>query len=327
MKMVKMLICFLCALLVFSSMPITAFASYGKIYVENEPALYVTFKDGEKPLVGAEFNLYMVADIDEDGNYFEKTGFEGFNIAELAKDVRNWRDLAQTLEGHVLKNNIAPIETLKTDENGELSFPENVEGFICGLYLLVGHAHEQDELIYQAESALVQLPANDPESEDWNYDVTIKPKYTSKPKEEESYITRKVLKIWKDEGLEHARPKEIEVTLLCDGKVYETVVLNRKNGWKYTWENLEENHHWNVTEKVPKGYSAKITKEGITFVITNTAEKEVPPTTPSKPNIPEKPDDPKLPQTGQLWWPVPALAFLGILFVSAGIILKKGGAK
>ena len=38
--------------------------------------------------------------------------------------------------------------------------------------------------------------------------------------------------------------------------------------------------------------------------------------TPSTP--PNKPGSPRLPQTGQLWWPVPVLAVLGLAFVAAG---------
>lgn len=43
--------------------------------------------------------------------------------------------------------------------------------------------------------------------------------------------------------------------------------------------------------------------------------------TPSKPPTPE---GPKLPQTGQIWWPVPVLFALGILLVVIGLLRRKG---
>lgn len=48
------------------------------------------------------------------------------------------------------------------------------------------------------------------------------------------------------------------------------------------------------------------------------------PTTPYSPSVPTKPSSPSLPQTGQLNWPIPVLAVLGILLFSAGWVLRFG---
>ena len=318
-KISKILICFLCALMVISAVSINAYAVSENIDLKNEPALFVEFFDGEKPLYGAKFDLFMIADIDEFGNYYPKAGFEKFDITTIGKNIEKWRELALTLEGYVLGEKISPVDSAVTDENGMAFFPQQSEHFVCGVYLLVGQPHTQDGLVYRAESAIVQLPMPSEEYDEWNYDVTVKPKYSFEPVGEEEYITRKVLKIWNDKGFESKRPKEIEVFLFCDGKLFDTVKLSAKNNWRYTWEKLEENHRWNVAEKIPEGYTVKITKEGITFVITNTAEKGTPP----PPQIPEKPDEPKLPQTGQLWWPVPVLFVIGTVFVALGVLRKR----
>lgn len=55
----------------------------------------------------------------------------------------------------------------------------------------------------------------------------------------------------------------------------------------------------------------------------DTAPKNLPgpeeePTTPTEPTEPSGPDEPELPQTGQMNWPVPVLAVLGMLLVAAG---------
>lgn len=48
------------------------------------------------------------------------------------------------------------------------------------------------------------------------------------------------------------------------------------------------------------------------------------PITPTEPTTPTTPTDPKLPQTGQLNWPVPLLALLGLLLFSIGWALRFG---
>lgn len=48
---------------------------------------------------------------------------------------------------------------------------------------------------------------------------------------------------------------------------------------------------------------------------------------PGKPQSPQTPQGPKLPQTGQLNWPVPVLAVLGLMLFSAGWLLRFGKKK
>ena len=150
-----------------------------------------------------------------------------------------------------------------------------------------------------------------------------------------------MLKVWEDGDGEN-RPESIQVQLLKNGEVAETVTLSAGNNWRYTWRNLSEKEDWRVVEKeTPKGYTVTVSQEGITFVMTNTqGEPEEPeePTEPEKPGEPEEPgvdipeepvpeesvpSGPKLPQTGQLWWPVPLLALAGMLLFLLGWIRKE----
>lgn len=59
------------------------------------------------------------------------------------------------------------------------------------------------------------------------------------------------------------------------------------------------------------------------FQIDGTPKVEVytPPTTPPTP--PGKPPKGKLPQTGQLWWPVPVMAIAGTVLIAAGLRAKR----
>lgn len=163
---------------------------------------------------------------------------------------------------------------------------------------------------------MVMLPTQDIEKNVCRYDVLVNPKFdSSEIPDTPSTITRKGLKVWDDAKDKDSRPTEVAVQLLRDGKVYDTKTLSTKNNWRYTWSGLDDRYTWSVVEKNYKGYTVRIEREGITFVITNTRSNGTP-DTPS-------PTDPKLPQTGQLWWPVPLLLMGGLLFLIIGVVCRK----
>ena len=105
--------------------------------------------------------------------------------------------------------------------------------------------------------------------------------------------------------------------------VYDTVRLNAKNSWRYTWSKLPKYDAngrritWTVTETAVGGYTVSIRQEGVTFVVTNSR-------TPSTPAQPSTPSGPSLPQTGTVWWPVGLLAVCGAALVLAGLRCGKG---
>lgn len=64
----------------------------------------------------------------------------------------------------------------------------------------------------------------------------------------------------------------------------------------------------------------------------DTAPKNLPgleaePTEPTKPTDPSEPTDPKLPQTGQTKWPIPVMAVVGMLLITAGLCMFISGKK
>lgn len=94
------------------------------------------------------------------------------------------------------------------------------------------------------------------------------------PDEPSSSITSvKVLKVWVDD--ESQRPDSIEIQILRDNEVYNTVELNAQNNWRYTWDSLSSDYTWQIVEKeVPAGYTVSTSNEGITYVVTNTYKTE-----------------------------------------------------
>lgn len=291
----------------------------GPIDLNRAVSLTVSCLDGDTPLVDAQFELYLVATSDEFGALTPVDSFGQFNVGIQGENDEAWRTLASTMEGYVLRDQLPPDGSGKTNADGLVSFPGGERPLTPGLYLVLGHRHTQDGKYYDPSPFLVMLPGLDGEENVWVYDVTANPKFDSRPvPAEPGTITRKVLKVWKDEGYENRRPQEIIVQLLCDGKVFDTVTLNGENDWRYAWTDLDERNQWTVVERELEDYSVEVTQEGITFLVTNTYKGSGTPETPGKPSEPE------LPYTGQLWWPVPVLFAAGLLLVVAGLLRRRG---
>ena len=89
-----------------------------------------------------------------------------------------------------------------------------------------------------------------------------------------------VQKVW-DDNENPERPEAVTVNLLQNGQVYMVATLSSNNNWKYTWINLPRvdatgaEYTYSVREIVVDGYTAEVTNEGNSFIITNRQE-EVP---------------------------------------------------
>ena len=301
----------------------------GSIDLTRKPTLTLTYRDGKTALSGAKFSIYRVADADETGELTVRSEFDEFDLDIRGKNDRRWREMAQTLESYVLRRELTPADSGKTDKTGMLTFPMQGKTLAAGLYLVIGERHTQGGNDYDAEPFFVLLPTQDLENNEWVYDVSANVKFGKTPVPDDGdTVTRKVLKVWDDDGAEDSRPQEITVELLRNGKVYDTVKLSEKNNWRYTWLDLDADTRWSVTEKTVSGYTVSITREGITFVVTNTKkpERTDTPDTPVKPSNPSKPSSPAkptLPQTGAVWWHVEALALSGLVFLILGALDRK----
>lgn len=319
-------------------LPVQALAA-GRIDLNHEETLTISYQDGDVPLAGAKFSIYLVATVDEYGELTTTEDFAQFHVNIRGENDEVWKTLASTLEGYVLRDGVTPTDTGKTDSEGRLTLPTGENRLTAGLYLVLGSRHSQRGSIYDAQPFMVLLPTLDKEANDWLYDVVVHPKFDKHDKpggSDDDSITRKVLKVWKDDGHEKERPKEAIVQLLRDGKVYETVTLNKANNWRHTWSKLDHDYTWTVVEQELDNYYTEVDREGITFVVTNTYTEDIPdnppPTGPSSPAepmqptepTPSKPNEPTLPQTGQLWWPVPVLMVAGLLLVVIGLIRRRG---
>lgn len=265
----------------------------------------------EYPCSNAAFSLYRVGDISGTGELSLSGDFRDYPLS-LNQDEAGWRSLAQTLETYAVRDHLQPLFSGVTDESGSLTYP----ALPVGLYLITGQRCTMGGNAYVPHPFLICLPNLEAENGPWLYDVTASPKFDVEPESPAGESTsRKVLKLWANDGNGQQRPASIEVVLLRDGIVWDTVTLNDGNAWRHTWEQLDQGRDWRVAEKsVPNGYRSTIEWEGTLFVITNTYQGNTPPD-PAK----------NLPQTGVLWWPVPLLACGGAGLFLMGWILRRRG--
>lgn len=239
------------------------------------------------PVSNMQVSLYRVAD----ENYNLVDSFSQYSI-DLKQDVQG---AANALENRILMDGIEADACVTSDSLSTANFT----GLTTGIYLVVGKEVFQDGVFYMPQVSLVSL------SGDLNVDL----KYETSDKPSRIHV----LKVWKRDS-KKSRPKSIEVCLLrSDGIVVDRVVLNSDNQWSYTWNHLSTLYTYRVMEtSVPSGYKESCTREKDTIVLTNTGNYT---------DKVEKKDE-ELPNSGQLWWPVPVLLFVGLVLFGLGRHLK-----
>lgn len=239
------------------------------------------------PISNMQVSLYRVAD----ENYKLVDAFSHYSI-DLKQDVQG---AANALENRILMDGIEADASNSSDSSYKASFT----GLETGIYLVVGKEVESNGVFYMPQVSLVSLSGD--LSVDLKVETNVKPSRIH------------VLKVWKRDN-KKSRPKSIEVCLLrSDGIVVDKVVLNSDNQWSNTWDHLSTSYTYSVMEtSVPSGYKESCTREKDTIVLTNTGS--------DKYRVEKK--DEVLPNSGQLWWPVPVLLFVGLVLFGLGRHLK-----
>lgn len=275
-------------------------------FAEENQYMHIIYADNENPLSDAHFSLYYLG-TDNNGALQPDGAFASYRCDFDISGAEERKLLAFTLEAYVLRDDITALYEGATDENGFADFggallPE-------GVYLLTGEKHCQYDKTYEAQPVIMTLPFGEANT------VVIKPKYESAEKTEGEATTLRVMKVWQDNASSD-RPGEIEVQLLKDGEIFDSVKLNDGNFWEYTWTNLDALSHWRVTEKdVDDNYNVRISLTDNTFLITNIKESDEEEST-----EPDSEKEPEIPDTGMLMWPIPYLALAGLLIFIIGFV-------
>ncbi len=268
--------------------------SFGIISVsaQNDCSIRVLLEDKEKkPIHQLNVSICKIADLGNDG-YQPSESFakSGISVSGIINNPSG--DYAKGLLDYIKENSIEGISV--SSVNGLAEF-KDLEMGIWLVYCIEGQAHSfKPFFVFLPQKLNGQLC----------FDVTSAPKTDiNTPNNKSIYIIKK----WEDKSAESLRPESITVDLLLKGEVLETVVLNKQNGWAYTFKNLPQEEGYSVFEHYLANYTVKYNGDSENgFIITNVYNGE------------------KLPQTGQLWWPVVIFGILGVTLVIWGIIEIKG---
>lgn len=303
---------------------------FGAVSIDltRDCSLHIQYQYQGNAIAEAEFHVYRAADVAPDGTFTLCGVFCAYPVVVNGLNQVQMAMAAQTLYGLAQLDTVAPDYTVVTDEHGE----GELQNLKPGLYLVAGQRLSNSDSVFTAAPQLVVLPGQEQSQKEWIYQAVlrVKPSYDplDPPDDPEKTVTRKVLKIWEDQGCTEHRPAQIEVVLLRNGEIYDSVLLSDENNWRYSWDGLDDEAVWSIQERVPEGYTVMVEKEGITTVITNTCTEEPPP--PEEPDDPKpdkpedsNPEEPRLPQTGMLWWPVPVLIALGLSLILAGLFCRR----
>lgn len=256
--------------------------------------LTIFANDEETPLPGVGFDLYQIADMDQEARFTLLSAFAGFDgDINALENAAQWQEAAVYMQQAAA--NLSPDMSATTGEDGLVKF----DALQPGLYLVTGKPVEIIPWAYTFSPFIVSIPTRNADDQ-WVYDVYSDIKLEKVP----ALTSIEVVKLWDDQGHESDRPNEIYVDLYQDGVQIAAAQLHAGNSWSYTFENLPAAHVYTVKERtVPRWYEVSYETINGVLVLRNTH------TTPATP-VPE------IPSTGQLWWPVPILAGLGmILFI------------
>ena len=176
-----------------------------------------------RSVAGMSFTLYRVAEMTGFGTFTPTWDFADLCSAEDLEglDSEGWSTLAGTLSGYVGAGGRA-YRRADAGEDGSAVFA----GLSVGLYLVTGTPYMQDGRMYMPQPSLVALPSRDAR-DNWVYGLTVDPK----PEEVRHYDEIRVRKVWVD-GQSADRPEQITVRLYVNDRLYDTVTLSAKNGWR-----------------------------------------------------------------------------------------------
>lgn len=320
--------CLLFAVFLWNRLLIEASATW--LIPSTTPVQFtIVYEDGATKLSGAKFSLYHIGDVNSSRQLVLDSPFSAYPIDLTGAGREEWNTYALTLQSYITGSHLAPTHAGVTGADGRLSFT-----VAKGVYFILGEDVVISGIRYKTTSFFVFLPEYNAATNQYLYQVAAYPKFT-REKPPDGEIEIKVFKKWKDAGHEEERPDKVEVSLLKDGTVMETVALKEENNWRHRFTGLEEGHNYLVVEKQPgRRYRVLIEADGNDFILTNSrvpgkprVPKEPPGEPPEEPKKWEIPGKGKLPQTGQDWGIVFFLTGTGMLFIllGFGIDIKQRG--
>lgn len=317
----------LCALstviLLLTGVMFTAFAET----VTGTLTLYC--RTEEITLSGMNWNIYRVGS--RTGSGFVLDGdFSNYQVdlSDLTSDSGR-KTAAKTLENYAVLDGILPTSFGRTDDNGVKKF----EGLVPGLYLISGNELVIGNTTYVPSTLLIEIS-----STGQPVDIDAYPKIISRVEENPEEIDYSAKGFWRDEnGEDIVDASPIKIEIYRNNELFDTVILDENNNWTHNWKGSPDDE-WRIKEiDVPDNVTVIYDSNERQFVVVNTPKTEKPPvtttttvttsdetttTTTKAATTTKKKNDEKIPQTGQLWWPVPLLGLMGLILIAIGLRIR-----
>lgn len=260
------------------------------VNLNKKASVTITLKDLNENIAvsGAKLSVYQIATVNKENNNLKFNYLDNFKNCN--GDLTNLTDssLTSTID-KCINNKDLPLQTKLTNESGIVKF-DNLQ---LGLYLV--KQTNKVSGFSNIDPFLVVLPKE--ENNNWIYDIKAYPKTDII-----RLIDIIVEKKWDNINNENT-PEYITVQLLKGEEVIDTITLNNKNNWTYTWYQIEQSDIYSVKEiDVPKGYTDTYRQVDNKFIITNTKT---------------------LVQTGQNILLIEILTIIGLSLIVLGILLDK----
>jgi len=271
----------------FIALPITAYAQDLDFSQRGSIRVTLLEKSGASPVVGAELSIYHVATV-----ALNSTGNLSYTYNEPFEDcgaALNDPELAIKLEQFLSAHSVTAIKAV-TDSQGTARCAE----LPLGLYFV--RQTNTVEGFAPCKPFLVTIPLLSDGV--YHYDVEATPKT-----EVVKLTSITIKKVWNTDKTSKI-PDSVTVQLFRNGNIVETATLDPQNQWQVTFPNMPESDDYSVQEvDILQDFTVTYTQKGYNFTVTNTAA---------------------LIQTGQLTWPIPVFAFIGVVLLMLGtVILRK----
>lgn len=312
---------------------------YGRIAIECEKS-------------DITWELYMIGTPNSDGSIKKVDSFINFPVPSFTGYKDEFQKFAESAENYINTNNITFINSCITNLSGSAVF----SGLNEGWYVAVPKKLVTDDKIYTSSPVIVCITDKIEFSNFWSNDVTVYPKVNGQDLSDSEDKDIVIKFEWPDE--DSIKPDSpITIVIYRDGEPYQTVILDDSNEWTYIIPSVpDDDTVWSISQKdypdivIPIYKSDTVIDEDkpvdifIIQNIINPVEPSVPETdipvpvvTTSAVSNSDKTEttyamtnslvtistlSEKLPQTGQLWWPVPVLSLSGVLLISIGMLLK-----
>ena len=170
-------------------------------------------------LGNVSFNLYKVGEITENGAVLSDS-FAQYKVNMHCDNS------AYTLWSYINRDGIAPLKTSATGENGVVLF----SGLERGVYLICGESTEINGAHYTVSPSLISVPCITNGEQEWN--ITANAKF-ERFGDEDTPVSISVVKVWQERPGMFICPS-IEIQLIKNSDVFDTVTLNEENNWNHT---------------------------------------------------------------------------------------------